>query len=189
MDAKNWKVINLKKFFEETKIEHGKTKAVVASVGKNGIRDRSEIYSKELSKDYSRNKLVKKNEIAFGLASDAIVYGVNTSDKVYSVSPAYKVFRLVKCNSLFMKYYLDVHNQKLSLKFLITSARQGKSIDFNGLFKEEIELPSLREQEHIVNILSTAQKHIELLKECSQKYHEQKRGLMQKLLTGEWRVK
>ncbi len=36
---------------------------------------------------------------------------------------------------------------------------------------------------------STAQKEINLLKQLSEQYRTQKRGLMQKLLTGEWRVK
>ena len=160
----------------------------MASVGKRGIRDRAKIYSKELSKDYSKNKLVYKNDIAFGLASDRIVYGVNLTDNVYSVSPAYKTFKIHGCNSTFLKYLLDHYNSKLSLKYLITSARQGKSVDFDGLLNEKFVFPPVEKQKHIAEILDTAQQEINLLKKLADQYRTQKRGLMQKLLSGKWRI-
>jgi type I restriction enzyme, S subunit len=53
----------------------------------------------------------------------------------------------------------------------------------------EIPLPPLEEQKQIAETLSTAQREIDLLKHLAEKYKTQKRGLMQKLLTGEWRIK
>ena len=50
-------------------------------------------------------------------------------------------------------------------------------------------LPPLEEQKQIAETLSTAQQEINLLKQLAEKYKTQKRGLMQKLLTGEWRIK
>ena len=174
----------------ESTILHGQRTATVAAVGKRGIRDRSEVYSKELSKDYTKNKLVRNNEIAFGLASDSIVYGINLSDQsVYSVSPAYRVFSISECDSAFLKYFLDANNRRFSLKYLITSARQGKSIDFRGLFNERIKFPSLTEQKRIAETLNTARQEIDTLKALAGQYRTQKRGLMQKLLTGKWRMK
>ena len=55
--------------------------------------------------------------------------------------------------------------------------------------KIEIPLPSLEKQKQIAETLSTAQQEIDLLKHLAEKYKTQKQGLMQKLLTGEWRVK
>ncbi|MCF1440023.1 MAG: restriction endonuclease subunit S, partial [Shewanella sp.] len=49
-------------------------------------------------------------------------------------------------------------------------------------------LPSLEEQQKISETLSSAQQEINLLKQLSEQYRKQKRGLMQKLLTGEWRA-
>ena len=51
-----------------------------------------------------------------------------------------------------------------------------------------IKHPSLKEQRKIAELLSVAQQEIDLLKKLSEKYKTQKRGLMQKLLTGQWRV-
>ena len=47
-----------------------------------------------------------------------------------------------------------------------------------------IPIPSLPEQKRIVSILNTAQNEIVLLEQIAEKYRIQKRGLMQKLLTG-----
>ena len=50
-------------------------------------------------------------------------------------------------------------------------------------------LPSLPEQKRIAESLNTARQEIETLKTLADRYRTQKRGLMQKLLTGKWRVK
>ena len=49
-------------------------------------------------------------------------------------------------------------------------------------------LPSLSEQKTIVRTLNTAQQEIILLEQLAAQYRVQKRGLMNKLLTGEWRI-
>ena len=49
--------------------------------------------------------------------------------------------------------------------------------------------PTLDEQAIIVGVLSTCDREIELLEKQLEALKEQKRGLMQKLLTGEVRVK
>ncbi|MCD6150432.1 MAG: restriction endonuclease subunit S, partial [Deltaproteobacteria bacterium] len=53
----------------------------------------------------------------------------------------------------------------------------------------ELPLPSLDEQQKIAETLSSAQQEIDLLKQLAEKYKTQKRGLMQKMLTGKWRIK
>jgi type I restriction enzyme, S subunit len=49
--------------------------------------------------------------------------------------------------------------------------------------------PSPEDQQQIADTLSFVQHEIDLLKQLAEKYKTQKRGLMQKMLTGEWRVK
>jgi type I restriction enzyme S subunit len=52
-----------------------------------------------------------------------------------------------------------------------------------------IPVPTPEEQKRISETLNLAQREIELLKKLAEKQKLQKRGLMQKLLTGTWRVK
>lgn len=64
-----------------------------------------------------------------------------------------------------------------------------KELSDKQILNLQILLPPLKEQERIVKVLSSAQHEINLLEQITKKYKTQKRGLMQKLLTGQWRVK
>ena len=72
-------------------------------------------------------------------------------------------------------------------------ARLGKGqsvvhIHVPELFQVEVSLPPLHEQRKIVKILTTWDTAIEKTKALVEQYRTQKRGLMQKLLTGKWRI-
>jgi len=53
----------------------------------------------------------------------------------------------------------------------------------------EVPLPPVEAQKDIAEALTASQHEIDLLKQLAGKYKTQKRGLMQKMLTGQWRVK
>ena len=63
------------------------------------------------------------------------------------------------------------------------------NLKFPHFSEVKMPLPSLEEQYEIAEILNFAKQEIDLLKQLAEKYKTQKRGLMQKMLTGEWRVK
>ncbi len=63
------------------------------------------------------------------------------------------------------------------------------TFDFETFLQLEMKLPSFEEQTAITNILQSADKEIQLLKSKSEKLKEQKKGLMQVLLTGKKRLK
>ena len=108
------------------------------------------------------------------------------------------------------KYVCGDHVYRLSQKtrhdvsflyFLINSRfvnnqlrRKAKGTSQIGLSKpdllgQELSIPPLNRQKKIATILNSAQQEVGILKELVEKYRIQKRGLMQKLLTGKWRVK
>jgi type I restriction enzyme S subunit len=62
--------------------------------------------------------------------------------------------------------------------------------DFDDFAKEKIQIPSnIEEQKRIADTLSVSDREIELYAKYIAALKEQKRGLMQKLFTGEVRVK
>lgn len=72
------------------------------------------------------------------------------------------------------------------------SAGQGSTIQGitkKRLFDIEVALPSLPQQKQIVQALNIVEGEIGLLKQLAEKSRIQKRGLIQKLLSGEWRIK
>lgn len=63
------------------------------------------------------------------------------------------------------------------------------NIQKGDIDKFPIFFPPLTRQKQIAYVLNAAQCEIDFLKQLIEKYRAQKRGLMQKLLTGKWRVK
>lgn len=183
-----WSRYRLGDFLQETKVLHGHGDYVIGSVGKNGIKPRDEVYSKNLTSNHERNLLVKPGWLCFGLASDCMAFGVNSTNQTYSVSPAYRTFQINGADPRFFEGYLRVFNGRLSKRFLITSARQGKVIDFEGLFNTECYFPSREEQQQIASAVLLMREELDHLRQLREALKRQKRGLMQKLLTGKWRI-
>ncbi|WP_323589758.1 restriction endonuclease subunit S [Aliarcobacter butzleri] len=87
----------------------------------------------------------------------------------------------------YLKYcFLSSYFQKLL--DLNSTGSTVKGIKGSRLKKLNILIPPLEEQKQIAEILSTVDKKLENLKEKKQSFEELKKGLMQKLLTGEVRV-
>lgn len=105
------------------------------------------------------------------------------------LSPMYVVFKLddKKVNSDFFLHWLSSHEARERIK----RSAQGsvrETVSFADLGTIPFPLPDMDIQSSVVEILNTAKKEIDLLKQLAEQYRKQKRGLMQKLLTGEWRV-
>lgn len=64
-----------------------------------------------------------------------------------------------------------------------------KELSENAFLNFDVKLPSLKVQNEIMEIVNLQKSEISLLKKQLEQYKLQKQGLMQKLLTGEWRVK
>ncbi|MCS3901505.1 restriction endonuclease subunit S [Methanococcus voltae] len=92
-----------------------------------------------------------------------------------------------KYNNEFLAYYLTYGK-----KYELAKYAQGTTIVHlygKDIKNMKIQLPTLEEQEQIAEVLSLQDKEIEILKEKLELLKMQKKGLMQKLLTGEIRVK
>jgi type I restriction enzyme S subunit len=178
-----WKWVKLGEVIEEVKEKVGNKYLEPVAIGIQGVKKRSEIYYKDLAEDYSKNKVFKSGNVAFGLGSNEMAIGVNTSNQDYCISPAYRVFELKEQDALYFHYFLSFFKKVVGDKFLILSARQGKTVDFERLFNEYIPLPPLPEQRKIAQILETVDNAIEKTEKIIEKYKRIKQGLMQDLLT------
>ena len=106
----------------------------------------------------------------------------NYHQRVYKISDFINEF-----NGKFLFYYLKrffpVQARRHSVKATADSLR------LPAFTEMEIYVPPRAEQIQIVKVLNTAQLEINLMQKIADKYKDQKRGLMQKLLTGKWRVR
>lgn len=151
------KIENRKKLgdvLKEYKEKNTDNKYKPVAVGRYGIRKREEIYSKELAKDYSKNKLIYKNTLTVGMGSKQIDIGILTENAIYAVSPAYHTFRINNIDANYLRYCLDARNADMSERFMIASARQGKSVDFKKMLEYEIPVYSESDTQTILFNLS-----------------------------------
>ena len=131
------------------------------AVGRYGIRSRESIYSKDLAKDYSKNKLIHKNTLTVGMGSVQIDIGVLTDAITYSVSPAYHTYRIVGINAAYLRYCLECRNQDMFSRFVKRGSRQGKTIDLKRWLTYEIPVPDPVRQTEIVDRLDRVSALIE----------------------------
>ncbi|MCC7335388.1 MAG: restriction endonuclease subunit S [Pirellulaceae bacterium] len=68
-------------------------------------------------------------------------------------------------------------------------AGRNRTLSQDAFMKLKIPLPKIEEQRRVANLLGTADREIEVLKQLRESYAQQKKGLMQQLLTGKTRVK
>ena len=191
-----WQKVPINSFAKEISIKNKKNEPlVVLSCTKyNGLVSSLEYFGKQIySNDLRTYKIVPYNHFAYAtnhIEEGSIGYQ-NIMDRAL-ISPMYTVFctdtKIVNDTFLFM--LLKTHH----LIYLYCSRMEG-SIDRRGGLRWEsfssikINIPSLAEQTAIADVLSTADKEIEIAKAKLTAYRTQKRGLMQQLLTGKKRVK
>lgn len=106
------------------------------------------------------------------------------------VSPAYTVLKPKKpINDEFYKQYFKSYEFIGRLATAVIGIRDGKQISYDDYCIVKIPYPTIAEQTAIARVLQAADKEIGLLKAKAEKLREQKKGLMQVLLTGRVRLK
>lgn len=139
------------------------------AVGKYGIRSRESIYTKELAKDYSKNKLIYKGTLTVGMGSNQIDIGILRDDEIYSVSPAYHTYKIKIPNYDYLDYLLAANNNRMFSIYANRGSRQGKTLDLKRWLTDELRLHDEKDQKIIVHTLNTvkqliSQKEAELVK-------------------------
>lgn len=105
------------------------------------------------------------------------------------LSPMYVVFKL-DTKKVCSDYFLHWLNSSEARQRIKNSAQGSvrETVSFKDLGAIDIPLPAIEMQKDVTYKLNLAQKEISLLKNTLEQYRSQKRGLMQKLLTGKWQV-
>lgn len=142
------------------------------------------------SADLSNYKVVKRGQYAYNpsrINVGSIARLDGWDDGV--LSPMYVVFGLddAKINSDYFLHWLDSHEARVRIK----NSAQGsvrETVSFTEFAAISIPLPNSGKQAAIACYLNELRKEISTLGTYAQKLKTQKRGLMQKLLTGQWRV-
>lgn len=140
--------------------------------------------------------LLKKGDFAYNKGNSNLyemgcIYHLNEESAL--VPFVYICFRSKgSVNIDFYSQFFINHELDRQLKKIITSGARGDgllNVDKKDFFALNVPYPTIEEQTAIAEVLTAADREIELAKEKLDRLRRQKRGLMQQLLTGKKRVK
>lgn len=186
-----WKQIRTKSLFQERKEAKRGDLPLLSITNGEGVIPREDTNRKDTSNE-DKSKYLRICPGDIGYNTMRMWQGVSALSSLEGiVSPAYTIcIPGEKLHPLFVAYLFK-------MPFMIHRFyrySQGLTSDtwnlkFPHFCEVKMPLPSIEEQEQIAKTLSAARREIDLQKQLADKYKIQKRGLMQKILTGEWRVK
>ncbi len=192
----DWSIVIFGSIAKEisTKNRHGGAIPVLSCTKYQGLVDSLKYFDKQIfSKDTSTYKVVEYGQFAY--ATNHIEEGSIGYQNLYPnglVSPMYTVFRTdekqVNDGYLYKMLKTETYRHIFEANTSASVDRRG-SLRWNEFSKLPVPLPHLNEQEEINAVLEIAQKEINLLQRNLELLKEQKNALMQKLLTGELRIK
>jgi type I restriction enzyme, S subunit len=193
-----WKIVRFRDVLtEHCDLSTGNEEVFSVSVHK-GIVNQIE----HLGRSFSAKNTVNYNRVHAGdivytkSPTGDFPYGIVKQSKVDEdviVSPLYGVFAPIteEIGTIIEFYFESPVNAKNFLHPIIQKgAKNTINITNITFLSAKLNLPLLQdEQKKIAVFVNVSRMEIDLLNELVQKYKEQKRGLMQKLLIGQWRVK
>jgi type I restriction enzyme S subunit len=187
--------IKLKKFLKEVSKRNRDlsiTQVLSVTNSKGFVRPEDQFDRQVASDNLSNYKIVSKGEYAYN-PSRINVGSIARLDgwDVGVLSPMYTVFEIKKPSELhtdLFLHWLNSHEAKQRIK-LSAQGSVRETVSFDDFCAIGFPKIDFNEQKSLAEYFSLISAEIDTLKALSDKYKTQKRGLMQKMLTGEWRVK
>lgn len=186
-----WDLVRLGKIFSERKESNRQDLPLLAITSKQGVISASDNGRKDSSsEDKSRYKRIAPGDIGYNTMR--MWQGVSALSRLEGiVSPAYTICTPItsKASSEFLAY-LFKHPYVIYLFWRHSQGLVNDTLNlkYHHFAQIKVKIPELLEQEKIAEILACVDQDIELLNRKLDALEKQKRGLMQKLLTGEVRV-
>lgn len=190
----DWAYVSIEDIAREVsaKNSNGKKLTVLSCTKHRGLVDSLKYFGKQVfSENISTYKVVKRGQFAY--ATNHIEEGSIGYQDLYDealISPMYTVFETsggVDDSFFYKLLKTELYRHIFEVNTSASVDRRG-SLRWKEFSKIKVALPSLEEQCRIAAVLETCDQEIELLRKQLAALKRQKRGLMQKLLTGQIRV-
>lgn len=196
--AAKWKKVHMRDVLTEHKqLSSGMEEVCSVSLHKGVVNQIEHLGRVYAATNTSKYNLVKPGDIIYTKSpTGSFPYGIikqSRLDRNVIVSPLYGVFTPLSVYlGAFLDCYFasDVSTGNYLRPIIHKGAKNTMNITNETFLSNTLYLPmDNREQEKIAEIINNAKQEIDLLKQQSETYRKQKNGLMQKLLSGEWRMK
>lgn len=195
-----WKQVELGKHFEEVTETVGRRTVVPYSItAGTGFVSQQEKWGKDISgSQYANYTLLRKGQFSYNKGNSkkypcGCTYLLHQEETI-AVPNVFISFEK-KTDEVYPEFYehyflVDYCANELR-RFITSGARADGLLNLNkhDFFSIRIPLPRYQEQYRIAEILSACDREILLLSEKTEQLQKQKKGLMQKLLTGQVRVR
>lgn len=194
-----WKLVKVKEVFSEISESNDNNSHTVMTISaRQGLISQKDKFDRIIAgESLGKYTLIQKDDFAYNKGNSNL-YEMGCIYQLENISSAlvpfvYICFRPTnKVFSKFYKHWFANHGLDRQLKKIITSGARGDgllNVNKSDFFTLLLPYPSIEEQTAIANILSTADNEINLAKQKLATLKEQKKGLMQQLLTGKKRVR
>lgn len=187
--------IKLKSFLKEVSKRNGKLAftQVLSVTNSKGFVNPKEQFERQVASDNLTNyKIVSKGEYAYNPSRINVGSIARLDDWDTGVlSPMYTVFKIKKDSELhtdLFLHWLNSHEAKQRIK-LSAQGSVRETVSFDDFCSIGFPKIVFNQQKALAEYFNLITEEIDALKTVCEKYITQKRGLMQKLLTGEWRIK
>ena len=189
MIPEGWNMMSFESFISESQ-----DKAMVGtypaySVTNNGITPRIEKFKKQLSKATSKEKILRKDDLVFGMSRQILNWGI-MQDEIGSVSSAYHVYKIDKgkTNPTYLRYFIKGYESYFR-DLIGTAAREGQSLDKGALMNKKLLVPSKDILRSFIQHVTTIENTISLFKSQCRRLSTLRDTLLPRLMSGEIEVK
>ena len=188
---KDWETKKASEIFENVSIKNNDgDEELLSATQEYGVVPRNILESKVTMPNGNLKsfKLVEKGDFVISLRT--FQGGIEYSFYRGLVSPAYTVLKeKLPIDKDFYRHFFKTKDFISRLASSVIGIRDGKQINYSDFKLMKIIYPSVEEQKKVGEILNGIEKEIQFWKIYNDKLKQQKKGLMQKLLTGKIRVK
>ena len=195
-----WRDLKLGKLFNQIKNinDGGDTHSIMTISSKLGLISQEDKFDRVIAGDsLKKYTQLKKEDFAYNKGNSktyqmGCIYQLEEKESalVPFVYICFSPTDLV--DAKFYKHWFFAHGLDRQLKKIITSGARGDgllNVNSDDFFNLKVPYPPKEEQTAISQVLQAADKEIQLLKAKTDKLREQKKGMMQVLLTGKVRIK
>jgi len=184
---KGWLTTTLKKVLIAKNERVGNLQVPEYSSTNHGLVPRSQLYNKQLAVSSSKNKLVRKGDIVFGLSRKVLNFGF-MQDDIGSVSSAYKVYAIDN-NQIKPELLARLIETRKDYFFNAVSAssREGQSVSDESLGILGFVYPPKYVQEALMKYMAPLLAQATLLQGLADTLSELRDTLLPRLISGQLR--
>jgi type I restriction enzyme S subunit len=196
-----WKEVKMKDVFDRvTRKNTEKNTNVVTISAQRGFVRQTDFFNKNIASEITDNYfLVEKGEFCYNKSySNGYPWGatkrLNDYEKavVTTLYICFKIKDLKRSSGDFLEHFLERNSLDRGLTKIAHEGGRAHgllNVTPSDFFDLKITIPGFEEQTAIAQVLQAADKEVQVLRSKLDKLKEQKKGLMQVLLTGKKRLK